>query len=145
MWLSSAPRCASSRSRLRTESLHAPRRRVLNNSLTVLARLAKKLLAKREQFTYFRIAQFRTCLWPRVGWWASGQEAGQPPGEEPASLTMQPAAGGETGAPRAQRGTRLKATTERAFLATPARMPGLTEKACPSLPTVRNGFFPHPD
>src|SRR6516164_11480243 len=29
---------------------------------------------------------------------------------------MRPAAGGETGAPRAQRGTRLKATTERAFL-----------------------------
>src|SRR5262245_36094975 len=26
------------------------------------------------------IAQFRTCLWPCVGRWASGQEAGQPPG-----------------------------------------------------------------
>src|SRR6476659_2827766 len=49
------------------------------------------------------------------------------------------AAGGESGAPRAQRGTRLKATTERAFLATPAQMPDVTEKACPSLPTVRNG------
>src|SRR5207248_2347700 len=120
---SSAPRCASSRSRLQTESLHPPRRRVLNKSLTVFARAAQKLLAYREHFSYFRIAQFRTCLWPRVGWWASGQEAGQPPREEPASLTMQPAAGGETGAPRAQRGTPLKATTERAFLATPARMP----------------------
>src|SRR5205085_9741149 len=44
-------------------------------------------------------------------------------GRDLASSTMQPAAGGETGAPRAQRGTQLKATTERAFLATPARMP----------------------
>jgi hypothetical protein len=26
------------------------------------------------------LAQFRTCLWPCVGRWASGQEAGQPPG-----------------------------------------------------------------
>src|SRR6476469_2683283 len=32
----------------------------------------------------------------------------------------QPAAGGETGAPRAQRGTRLKATTERASLVSSA-------------------------
>lgn len=22
---------------------------------------------------YIALAQFRTCLWPRVGWWASGQ------------------------------------------------------------------------
>src|SRR5919201_4751157 len=64
------------------------------------------------------IAQFRTCLWPCVGRWASGQEAGQPPKEEPASLHPRPAAGGETGAPRSPRGTRLKATTERAFLVT---------------------------
>ena len=27
------------------------------------------------------LAQFRTCLWPCVGRWASGQEAGQPPEE----------------------------------------------------------------
>src|SRR6266567_980887 len=49
-----------------------------------------------------------------------------------------------TGAPRSQRGTRLKATTDRAFLVstgipTPARA---TEKACPSLPGVRAGKFP---
>src|SRR3954470_10003586 len=37
-------------------------------------------------------------------------------GRGPLFLTMRSAAGGETGAPRAQRGTRLKATTERAFL-----------------------------
>src|SRR3977135_886629 len=52
---------------------------------------------------------------------------------------MRSAAGGETGAPRSQRGTRLKATTERAFL-DPRRQCRLTEKACPSLPTVRNGL-----
>ena len=28
---------------------------------------------------YVPLAQFRTCLWPCVGRWASGQEAGQPP------------------------------------------------------------------
>src|SRR5262249_60676890 len=49
-----------------------------------------------------------------------------------------------TGAPRSQRGTRLKATTDRAFLVstgspTPARA---TEKACPSLPGERAGKFP---
>src|SRR5580692_9706150 len=63
-----------------------------------------------------QILEHRTCLWPCVGRWASGQEAGQPPKEGPTSLHPRPAAGGETGAPRAQRGTRLKATTERAFL-----------------------------
>ncbi len=40
----------------------------------------KKTLASRRQRDYLPTAQFRTCLWPRVGWWASGQEAGQPPG-----------------------------------------------------------------
>src|SRR5258708_20386881 len=52
-----------------------------------------------------------------------------------------------TGAPRSQRGTRLKATTDRAFLVstgipTPARS---TQKPLPSLPGVRAGKFPtHP-
>src|SRR5579863_9811421 len=44
---------------------------------------------------YFPIAQFRTCLWPCVGRWASGQEAGQPPKEEtllPCSRDRQPEA-----------------------------------------------------
>src|SRR5690348_17562623 len=50
-----------------------------------------------------------------------------------------------TGAPRSQRGTRLKATTDRAFLVstgipTPARA---TEKACPSLPGERAGNSPN--
>src|SRR5262249_23285599 len=49
-----------------------------------------------------------------------------------------------TGAPRSQRGTRLKATTDRAFLVstgspTPARA---TEKACPSLPAERGETSP---
>ena len=83
--------------------------------------------------TYLPLAQFRTCLWPRAGRWASGQEAGQPPGTRVRSRGMdipeartpdrkgprpeqRPAAGGETGEPRSPRGTQLKATTERAFL-----------------------------
>src|SRR5437868_242146 len=50
-----------------------------------------------------------------------------------------------TGAPRSQRGTRLKATTDRAFLVStgippPARA---TEKACPSLPGERAGNSPN--
>ena len=56
------------------------------------------------------------------------------------SLLPRPAAGGETGAPRSPRGTRLKATTERAFLVTAGANAGDTEKACPSLPAVRNGI-----
>ena len=96
--------------------------------------------------SYLTPAQFRTCLWPRAGRWASGQEAGQPPGTWVRSRgdwisprqgprrkprpEQRPAAGGETGAPRAQRGTRLKATTERAFLVS-AGSPsaGVTEEA----------------
>src|SRR3954454_19213298 len=49
-----------------------------------------------------------------------------------------------TGAPRSQRGTRLKATTDRAFLVSAGSPPAgaNTEEACPSLPGVRAGFFP---
>ena len=80
--------------------------------------MTKKTLAIASRWPYSPLAQFRTCLWSCVGWWASGQEAGQPPG----SISLldgsdnQSAAGGETGVPRSPRGTRLKATTERAFL-----------------------------
>ena len=38
--------------------------------------------------TYLTSAQFRTCLWPRAGRWASGQEAGQPPGTRVRSRGM---------------------------------------------------------
>src|SRR5580704_14059037 len=44
---------------------------------------------------YLHLAQFRTCLWPCVGRWVSGQEAGQPPKEEtllPCSCDRQPEA-----------------------------------------------------
>src|SRR4030081_186152 len=49
-----------------------------------------------------------------------------------------------TGAPRSQRGTRLKATTDRAFLVSDGSPPAgaNTEEACPSLPGVRAGSFP---
>src|ERR1700683_2342561 len=49
-----------------------------------------------------------------------------------------------TGAPRSQRGTRLKATTDRAFLVSAGFPPAgaNTEEACPSLPGVRAGPFP---
>src|SRR5439155_9609955 len=49
-----------------------------------------------------------------------------------------------TGAPRSQRGTRLKATTDRAFLVSAGFPPAgaNTEEACPSLPGVRAGSFP---
>ena len=77
----------------------------------------------------------RTCLWPRAGRWASGQEAGQPPGvgdgwrgmdipsnHAPGSRKRsrspnsdwQPEA--KPANPESPRGTQLKATTERAFL-----------------------------
>ena len=48
-----------------------------------ISREGKKTLASITQRAYVASAQFRTCLWPRAGWWASGQEAGQPPGVRP--------------------------------------------------------------
>ncbi len=40
----------------------------------------KKALESGGDYPYVIPAQFRTCLWPRACRWASGQEAGQPPG-----------------------------------------------------------------
>src|SRR3984893_16303725 len=100
-----------------------------------------KSLAPRGNFAYLVNAQFRTCLWPCVGRWASGQEAGQPPKES--DLTFLAHAIGSrrrTGAPRSPRGTRLKATTERAFLVLPAQMPD-HRRGLSFLPGVRNGSF----
>src|ERR1700730_14045889 len=50
-----------------------------------------------------------------------------------------------TGAPRSQRETRLKATTDRAFLVSAGFPPAgaNTEEACPSLPGVRAGSLPN--
>src|SRR5262249_19728564 len=45
------------------------------------ASLSGKMLATVSEIDYFVAAQFRTCLWPCVDRWASGQEAGQPPKE----------------------------------------------------------------
>src|SRR3954465_16578 len=61
-------------------------------------------------------------------------------GRGPLFLTMRSAAGGETGTPRAQRGTRLKATTERASLVSLTLQRSAPLEACPSLPAVRNGI-----
>src|SRR6202043_199037 len=59
-----------------------------------------KRVASLARMDYFGFAQFRTCLWPCVGRWASGQEAGQPPKEETTtSLLPRPAAGGEPAMP----------------------------------------------
>src|SRR5215469_14708237 len=67
------------------------------------------------------------------------------PLKEPSLVATVTGSRRRTGAPRSQRGTRLKATTDRAFLVstgipTPARA---TEKACPSLPGVRAGNIPN--
>src|SRR5262249_62173018 len=35
-----------------------------------------------DEMHYFALAQFRTCLWPCVGRWESGQEAGPTPRSE---------------------------------------------------------------
>src|ERR1700685_373576 len=57
--------------------------------------LKQKGLHRRREWIISALAQFRTCLWPCVGRWASGQEAGQPPKEEtllPCSRDRQPEA-----------------------------------------------------
>ena len=59
-------------------------------------------------------------------------------------MLMRSAAGGETGAPRSQRGTRLKATTERAFLVVPAPMPE-DRKGLSIFASSAERDLPHPD
>src|SRR5580704_11469163 len=62
--------------------------------------LKQKGLRHRREWIISAVAQFRTCLWPCVGRWASGQEAGQPPKEDATtSLLPRPAAGGEPAMP----------------------------------------------
>ena len=80
----------------------------------------KRSLAKATKPPIFASAQFRTCLWSCVGWWGSGQEAGQPPEKGPT-------AGGEPANP-AKRGTRLKATTDRAFSSLSASKAGVPKR-----------------
>ncbi len=75
-----------------------------------------------ESASVYRVHPIRTCLWPRAGRWASGQEAGQPPGvgrrmegmdipqitlpslREEIAPRHRPAAGGKTGEPRISTG-----------------------------------------
>jgi hypothetical protein len=80
-----------------------------------IPRQARKGLVIRVHYAYLSLAQFRTCLWSRAGWWASGQEAGQPPESTLALDTPNRQPEAKTGAPRSQRGTRLKATTNGLF------------------------------
>src|SRR5262245_65324705 len=54
-------------------------------------------------------------------------------------------AGGETGTARPHRATRLKATTERAFLVLPARMPGTPKRLVHLCRPCGTGSLPHPD
>src|SRR5215813_12609787 len=106
---------------------------------------AKCLRLGTRSLSFFN-AQFRTCLWPCVGRWASGQEAGQPPKEEnTTSLLPRPAAGGETGDARSPRATRLKATTEGLFWLLPARMPGTPKGLVLLCQQCGTGLPPNPD
>src|SRR5918993_5670221 len=65
--------------------------------------------------SYLPLAQFRTCLWSRAGWWASGQEAGQPPESNLALDTPNRQPEAKPAHPALKRGTRLKATTNGLF------------------------------
>src|SRR3712207_4654086 len=80
-----------------------------------ILRRGLKTLVIPGEYAYLPLSQFRTCLWSCVGWWASGQEAGQPPESALALDTPNRQPEAKTGAPRSQRGTRLKATTNGLF------------------------------
>jgi hypothetical protein len=69
---------------VRTRS-ELPRRRVYRSVTRVRGNVARRCAVKclrlgAKSIILF-VAQFRTCLWPCVDRWASGQEAGQPPKE----------------------------------------------------------------
>lgn len=135
-----------------------------------ICRYRKKILAPRSQKTYFvpcPISHVPVVVCQSVGIRTRGRTAAKG-WKNRGSLTSIRTRGGQhlspgmplkvsplfatvtgsrrrTGAPRSQRGTRLKATTDRAFLVstggpTPARA---TEKACPSLPGDRAGNSPN--
>ena len=81
----------------------------------------EKKLVHPSLFPYLCLAQFRTCLWSCVGWRGSDKR--------PINRQFQPAAGGEPANP-AKRGTRLEATTDRAFSSLSALQRLATEEAC---------------
>ena len=67
---------------------------------------AQKTACDLEKTPYLSPCPNRTCLWSCVGGWGSGQEAGEP--------SVKTGSRSEPVNP-AKRGTRLKATTDRAF------------------------------
>jgi hypothetical protein len=77
----------------------------------------------------------RTCLWSCVGWRVSGQEAGEPPENQTGSRRR-------TGELRLHGGSRLKATTDRAFSSLSALQRSAYRRGLSFLPGVRNGTFP---
>src|SRR5829696_4224147 len=91
--------------------------------------------------SYLTLAQFRTCLWPRAGWWASGQEAGQPPESNLALDTpnRQPEAKPAHPALSGRRGLKQRRTGFFGLVGPPKVS---TEEACFSLPGVRSGASP---
>jgi len=102
--------------------------------------LAQKFLAIGDDNDYVRVAQFRTCLWPRAGRWASGQEAGQPPKEVdslPCSCDRQPEA--KPAHPALHGGRGLKQRRSGLFW---SRWPskGQHRRGLSILPAVRNGI-----
>ena len=83
-------------------------------------------------------AQFRTCLWLRAGWWASGQEAGQPPESVLALDTPNRQPEAKPAYPALNGGRDLKQRRTGFFgLVGPPKVN--TEEACLSLPRVRTG------
>ena len=109
---------------------------------------AKKLLHRETNAIMSASAQFRTCLWPRVGWWASGQEAGQPPGanaekffgrlsSEP--LNRQPEAKPAHPALNGGRGLKQR---RNGLLWSRRPSKGRHRRGLSILPAVRSGFFP---
>ena len=94
------------------------------------------------EYAYFTLAQFRTCLWSRAGWWASGQEAGQPPESDLALDTpnRQPEAKPAYFALSGGRDLKQRRTGFFGLVGPPKVN---TEEACLSLPGVRMAY-PHP-
>ena len=94
----------------------------------------KKNLAPGSRMHIFRLAQFRTCLWSCVGWRGSGQEAGH--------SSVKAGSRSEPANP-AKRGTRLKATTDRAFSSLSALQRPTYRRGLSFLPGVRSGSSSH--
>ena len=106
--------------------------RVITLCANLLGAPRKKALAPGRDSPKYRTCPIRTCLWLRAGRRGPGQEASQPP-------LKRPAAGGEPANP-AQRGTRLEATTDRAFLVSAGPPKAGAQRGLSILPGVRTGL-----